>query len=327
MEKMKNTSKSEEEVEAIKVACEKNGIDFEVKGTFWDGNLGEVLFNLESVWWLQKTPINPYNNISYNAVPPTSELTREKEGRSWVYIVGTSITNQALDLKQLKKRTAMEIKLEKCFTISQKNSSYKPDRNVKDVALDRIKHEEFDWVIIEVGANEVTNLDLGKSESENNRSIQESVKELIEIAQKITKIQPGVKVVLLKQLQRFDSAKRDGWRIKMNTFLEKSLEEEKAKDLVTKDLSLPTKYKKQRIELYGEQGRLEKGKVDGLHLRGERAKQIFTESVVRLVNVLKGGRSRSKVQLPRLQSNSRRPPANTCSFTLPPSHFLPASLP
>ena len=54
MEKIKNTSKSKEEVEAIKVACENSGIDFEHRGIFWEGIAGEVLFNLESVWWLQK---------------------------------------------------------------------------------------------------------------------------------------------------------------------------------------------------------------------------------------------------------------------------------
>ena len=46
---------------------------------------------------------------------------------------------------------------------------------MKDVALDRVKNEEFDWIVIEVGANEFSNLDLRKSESENNRSIQDSV--------------------------------------------------------------------------------------------------------------------------------------------------------
>ena len=102
MEKIKTEKKTKEDSDAIKVACQKNGIDFEHRGTFWEGNRGEVLFNLESVWWLQKNANNPYKNILYNAVPPTSELTREKNGRSWFYIVGTFITNQALDLKQLE---------------------------------------------------------------------------------------------------------------------------------------------------------------------------------------------------------------------------------
>ena len=35
-------------------------------------------------------------------------------------------------------------------------------KNVKDVALDRVKNEEFDWIVIEVGTNEVSYLDLRK---------------------------------------------------------------------------------------------------------------------------------------------------------------------
>ena len=330
MEKFKTEKKTEEELESIKVACENNGIDFEHRGTFWEGNEGVVLFNLQSVWWLQKNPKNPYNNTSYNAVPPTAELTLEKKGRSWVYFVGTSITNQALDLKELERRTGVEVKLDKCFTISTKHATYKPDCNVKDVALERARRQEFDWIVIEVGVNEVSNLNLRKSESENDQIIEDSVKELIAIAEKLTKMQPGVKVVLLKQVERFDSAQKNGWRVKMNTLLEENVKKGKVKDICVKDLSLPTKHLKQKIELFGDraqQGRPDLGKVDNLHLRGAKAKQIFTESAVRLVNALKGGRSRSKVKLPRVQSNSRRPLGNMCTFSLPPSHFLPPSLP
>ena len=87
-----------------------------------------------------------------------------------------------------------------------------------------------------------------------------------------------------------------------------------------KDLSLPTKYKNQRDDLFGEKGQSDSVKVDNLHLRGRKGKQIYTESMVRLANSLKGGRARSKVgpkskvQLPRLKSTSMRLAGKTCSF-------------
>ena len=56
MEKIKNTSKSGEKAEAIKVACENNGIYFEHRGTFWEGNAGEVLFNLRHMRWTSPLP-------------------------------------------------------------------------------------------------------------------------------------------------------------------------------------------------------------------------------------------------------------------------------
>ena len=308
--------KTTNEIEEIRNMCNRNLIDFEHNGTKWEGCEGVVLFSLEHVWWLQKNPINPYQNISYNSVPPTPELTREKEGRSWIYIVGTSIMNQTLQVKQLEKRTFVEVALEKCFTISKRNATYKPNRNVKDVALERVKTEEFDWVVIECGINDISNLDPRKSESETLKTIEESVDELIEISVKMTRIQPGLRVVLLKQIERFDSRKKDAWRVKMNSILQEKVKVEfRTSGITVKDLNLPTKYKKQRDELFGEKGQDEWGKVDNIHLRGRKGKQIFTESMVKLVNSLKGGRSRSKVHLPRLQSSSMRPPGNTCTFS------------
>ena len=44
----------------------------------------------------------------------------------------------------------------------RENSSYKPDRYVEDVPLDRVRNEEFDLIVIEVGANQDSNLDLRK---------------------------------------------------------------------------------------------------------------------------------------------------------------------
>ena len=102
----------------------------------------------------------------------------------------------------------------------------------------------------------------------------------------------------------------------MNSILQEKVKVEfRTSGITVKDLNLPTKYKKQRDELFGEKGQDEWGKVDNIHLRGRKGKQIFTESMVKLVNSLKGGRSRSKVHLPRLQSSSMRPPGNTCTFS------------
>ena len=80
--KESNEVKTEAEVKAIKEKCERMELDFEVNGTLWNGNEGVVLFNLEDVWWLQQTPINPYKNISYDCVPPNHQLSRGKKERS-----------------------------------------------------------------------------------------------------------------------------------------------------------------------------------------------------------------------------------------------------
>ena len=105
-------------------------LDFEAKGALWNGNEGVVLFNLENVWSLQQNPINPYENISYNCVPITHKLSRGKEEKGWIYLISTSLTNQALDLEDLEKRSKVDVMLEKCFAISSNDASYKPKINI-----------------------------------------------------------------------------------------------------------------------------------------------------------------------------------------------------
>ena len=45
-----------------------------------------------------------------------------------------------------------------------------------------------------------------------------------------------------------------------------------------KDLSLPTKYKNQRDDLFGEKGQSDSVKVDNLHLRGRKGKLIYQKA-------------------------------------------------
>ena len=96
MPPLSNEVKTDAEIKAIKEKCERMELDFEVKGTLWNGNEVVVLLNLENVCWLQRNPIKPYENISYNCVPPTHQLSRGKDGKAWIYLIGTSLTNHQL---------------------------------------------------------------------------------------------------------------------------------------------------------------------------------------------------------------------------------------
>ena len=107
-------------IEQLTNKCLEEGIDFEIKSTFWEDPEngkwnehgrweGKVLFSMKNIWWLQENNINPYHNHSYNRVPPTAELSREKQGKSWLLVVGTSITNQALDVNSFERRTKVKV--------------------------------------------------------------------------------------------------------------------------------------------------------------------------------------------------------------------------
>ena len=53
-------------------------------------------------------------------------------------MTGTSLTNQALRLKELERRSKVDVMLEKCFTISSNNAVYKPKINIRVVAMEKV---------------------------------------------------------------------------------------------------------------------------------------------------------------------------------------------
>ena len=203
--------KTENEIKQVKEKCNELGVPFDVTEDF----------NMSDVWWLQPEPKDPYKNISYNKVPPTETLCKTNKGRNSVMLVGTSITAQSLNLDKLQKNTKKKVKVVKCYTITKEKAMFMPDLNIEDVAIEIIKEEEFDWIIVEVGVNEISNMDTRKSNEENVKEVTELVIKLMDQARKMINVQPGVKVVLLKQIERFDSKEKKIWRDKMNRELYK----------------------------------------------------------------------------------------------------------
>ena len=56
-------------------------------------------------------------------------------------MIGTSLTNQAINLKELERRSKVDVTLEKCFTISSNNANYKPGINIRDIAMEKVEKE------------------------------------------------------------------------------------------------------------------------------------------------------------------------------------------
>ena len=125
-------------------------------------------------------------------------------------MTGTSLTNQALNLKELERRSKVDVTLEKCFT---KNANYKPKIDIRDIPMEKVEKEDYDWIIIETGVDEVSNLDLRKSESDTMsvRAMCESVDKLLKFAPMFSRLKQGVKVILPKQIAGFDCKKRMAW--------------------------------------------------------------------------------------------------------------------
>ena len=79
--------------------------------------------------------------------------------------------------------------------------------------MEKVEKEDYDWIIIETGVDEVSNLDLRKSESDTMsvRAMCESVDKLLKFAPMFSRLKQGVKVILLKQIPGFDCKKRMAW--------------------------------------------------------------------------------------------------------------------
>ena len=299
-------TKTENELFKIQQRCQTLGLQYKSED-----------FIMSDVWWLQQNPVDPYTNISYNKVPPTDDL--KKSGKT-VLIFGTSITDQSLNKKKLEECTGKYIKIKKCFTISKEHAKIRPELNIEDVASKEIK-KEVDFVIIEVGVNEVSNLNSKQKYNEKKLVVKEMVNKLMEQARKITEVKPVVKVVLLKQTERNDSLEKKIWRNNMNIELVKQVEEEKS-NIVVKDLGMYTRNEKEKVELFGKLGdvKTENGKakkVDQVHLRGVKGNSIYTE---KFVNIVKSLDTPQKPKICPTKEWSRRKEGSIPTFTLPPSN-------
>ena len=71
---------------------------------------------------------------------------------------GTSLSDQSLNVAECNKATRFHIKKVKAFTLKAQGAKYKPHVNVEAVLKDAFEQDQ-EFLVIEVGVNEITNLE------------------------------------------------------------------------------------------------------------------------------------------------------------------------
>ena len=198
-----------------------------------------------------------------------------------VLVVGTSITDQALDTKHLQT-TTINVKKVKAFTICSEDGEKDPDKNVEDVVEKELWNGIYDVLIIEVGANEISNLSKAKDEDMFDK-VGVKINKLVELCEKFNQMTGGeMKIVLLKQVKRMDGL----LKIKLAKQMDQELlNKVKGKDIIVQSLEMKCETRKEKKLIFGEDGdRNEVGRLtDGLHLRGVEGQKRFTAAYSKLI--------------------------------------------
>ena len=232
----------------------------------------------------------------------TSEPTNMNEEKDWIVLdeydetknvkveevlwIGTSLSNEHLDERKASLKTNTNVKKAKAFTVVRKDGKYNPDLNVEDVAKKELEEKPYDVVVVEVGVNEVSNLDLRKNPHLLRTEMKEKIEKLHLLAVQWTEKYPGMKVVLLEMIERIDSDKRANQATGSNQAMHAIWEANGSpKNIIIEKLNLKTKKREERDEVFGMLGRrTSNGRLcDGIHLRGSYGRREFTHRAARMM--------------------------------------------
>ena len=206
------------------------------------------------------------------------ESVNVKKSESILWI-GTSLSDQHLDAKKLSMKTNTNVKKVKAFTIFAEDGKYNPEKNVEDVANKELEKKAYDVVVIEVGVNEVSNLDLRKAPLLLKQEMNKKMERLHLMSVQMTMKYQGLRVVLVERVERIDSDQRANQAMWANQAMLSSWEANgKPENIILEKLNLKVKMREERDQVFGRLGeRTWNGKFnDGIHLRGKDGSKEFT---------------------------------------------------
>ena len=221
---------------------------------------------------------------------PVSANTKEN-----ILWIGTSLSDQHLDVNMLSLKTNTEVKKVKAFTIVSVDGKYDPKKNVEDVANEELDKKTFDIVVVEVGVNEVSNLNLRMAPHLLQQEMKEKMEKLHLLAVQWTMQYPELRVVLLERVERIDSDRRASQARGADQAMWSWWEANgRPENIILERLKLQTLGRKERDEVFG---RLGEQFCDGVHLRGKDGGKEFTHRAANLVRRVL--RVRAKTMGPR----------------------------
>ena len=138
--------------------------------------------------------------------------------------VGNSIS-KALDKNKFEKELSVKLSTATAYCVNYENEAKYPDINFMDVVPKAVEKSSPDVVVLQAGSIEITDLKTNAAMMDTSKAIEEyrkewfekiqkSSEELFEDAEKVTKNNPNIKVIIIKRLPRFDRSSDDLLKIK-----------------------------------------------------------------------------------------------------------------
>ena len=158
------------------------------------------------------------------------------------------------------------------------------ERNLEDVVPFELQKESYDWLGIETGANEISNLDLNLDHSEHIESWKQQIHSASEatfnIAQQALNNNPSLKkVIIMKRIPRYDNHVRSELTKYGNYIYDKLWREKGCPDNIVLGES--------NLDCFGDlrdlrYGRRDSQVCDYIHLRGKLGEAHWTGAVLKV---------------------------------------------
>ena len=265
-------------------------------------NMTKMISTQTSPYTVSDSSSNMSQSISKPTVPPPSTKpsmrspNSTKTGATKVCLVGDSISSN-IDLNVIANAMKAEVTTAKAYSSRGKTEENEakhqakfPDLNFEDVLEMKVKDEEPDILLVQAGAVDITNLKTGGENPDKYGEYfrQETIMSATNLFSSVSNTllrNPNLKkVILMKQIPRYDSAATDPRAVKrglVHLFNDKLVQ--LWQDCPYKDrLSLGS----HRLECSGairESRYTHNRKYDGIHMFGQSGRKAYTESVLMLL--------------------------------------------
>ena len=195
--------------------------------------------------------------------------------------MGTSLSDQHLDVKKIETETSTHVSKLTAFTITRKEGRKNPNVNAEELIPATLACNKVDLLVIEIGVNEISNLDINKEHNQLMKEIRCQTEKLFHLAIQYTADYPNLKAVLLNRLPRLDSTTRADLGREMDREMSKLWEENgKPTNIILESLQLQVGSQEEKEEVFG---RHLGTKSYGIHLRGVAGSKEFSYRAARLL--------------------------------------------
>ena len=218
-------------------------------------------------------------------------ITKKAKSRE-VLIVGTSITNN-LDKRVLENATELHTDIATAYTVDSAIDAKYTDKNFLRVVPEKLNNKKYDTLVLQGGSIEITNLDTKVDKGEETvqqwkDKVEASSVKMFTLAEESIIANPGLEVVIVERIPRFDSLTNDPAQIKSqlsqygNSIYHKLWVERGCNiNIKVHDLGINF-YGPLREKRFGTPGTKGfDGKfVDGIHMRGILAVKHYTDRFI-----------------------------------------------